>query len=107
MIDAIASASLDASRQTRTLAEWADAIVDAAPRISPADAQPLLAIFAEARKACDAATERFRELEAPRRPGASTVDHQALKRRREAALRLPPLDNGVRDPMLGLTGRTA
>lgn len=54
------------------------------------------------RAACSPATARFREREAGRTP----VDHQALERRREAALRLPPLDNGRRDPM-DLIGRSA
>lgn len=83
--------------------QWARDAAASAPRISPADAGPLLAMFAEARAACDAATARFAEREAGRAP----VDHQALKRRREASLRLPPLDDGTRDPMLGLIGRTA
>jgi hypothetical protein len=77
--------------------------VASAPRISPADAAPLLAMFAGARAACDAATARF----AGRETGRAPVDHQALKRRREASLRLPPLADGHRDPMLGLIGRTA
>lgn len=85
--------------------DWAVESAASAPRISPADAAPLLAMFAEARAACDAATEQFRKLDGPRRTGAP-VDHQALRRRREAALRLPPLDNGVRDPM-DLIGRSA
>lgn len=82
---------------------WALEAAASAPRISPAAAGPLLAMFAEARAACDAATARFAEQETGRAP----VDHQALKRRREASLRLPPLADGNRDPMLGLIGRTA
>lgn len=42
---------------------WAVEAAASAPRISPADAAPLLAMFAEARAACDAATVRFRERE--------------------------------------------
>lgn len=61
MLDASASASLDAPL---VLPAWAVEAAASAPRISPADAGPLVAIFAEARKACAEATSRFREREA-------------------------------------------
>jgi hypothetical protein len=42
---------------------WAIEAAASAPRISPADAAPLIAIFRDARSACSAATVRFRERE--------------------------------------------
>lgn len=79
---------------------WAVEAAASAPRISPADAAPLLSIWTEARAACDAATGRFRKLDGrasdpvPRDPA---IPGQ-LRARRDAALRLPPLPSGVRDP---------
>jgi hypothetical protein len=49
----------------------------------------------EAHAACTSATEKFCAKEKAR----PVVDHEALARRREAALRLSPFDDGRRDPM--------
>lgn len=85
---------------TYVVPAWAVEAAVSAPRISPADAAPLIAIFREARENCRAATARYRERETVRVP----VDHEALARRREAALRLPPLETGVRDPLGAMLG---
>lgn len=69
MLDASASAHPGTSRSTSNtvpdarsiIPAWALEAAASAPRISPADAGPLVAIFAEARAACDAAAGRFRE----------------------------------------------
>jgi site-specific DNA recombinase len=75
--------------------EWAVEAAASAPRISPADAAPLIATFREVRERCQAATARHREREMADVPA---VDPVQLRRRRDAADRLPPLSNGVRDP---------
>jgi hypothetical protein len=74
---------------------WAVEAAASAPHISPADAAPLITLFRTARENCAAATDEYRERETGRVP----VDHQALARRRDAALRLPSLDDGRHDPM--------
>jgi hypothetical protein len=95
MLDAPASACPEG---TYVPPAWALEAAASASRISPADAAPLITLFRAARENCAAAAARYSEREhllADRSP----VGHQALARRREAALRLPPLADGRRDPI--------
>lgn len=62
MVDACASMP-KGTAQSYAPPAWAVEAAASAPRISPADAAPLVAIFRDARAACSTATARFRERE--------------------------------------------
>jgi len=70
---------------------WAVEAAASAPRISPADAAPLIAIFADARAACAAATARHKE----RERGYDHARHEEFREGFRAVLALPPFAAAV------------